>query len=203
MNFDTVYHVARVRYPGIAAQRLVAPLKETTTPAIQAAGGGVWGIFTGLLGLDTRELFFVTAWPAGSKPSDSVTATLPDGATVMQERTMVPTVRPLTPEARTRPGVYVFRWFEVHNRDIDEIAALSKEAWETFENTTAYQAEPQALLRDADTSSEDGTMLLVTWYDGLRSWELSRTPAPEARANFLKRAQLTLSALPVATRLVN
>ena len=116
---------------------------------------------------------------------------------------MVPTVRPLTPESRTRPGVYVFRWFEVHNRDIDEIAALSKEAWETFENTTAYQAEPQALLRDADTSPEDGTMLLVTWYDGLRSWELSRTPAPEARANFLKRAQLTLSALPVATRLVD
>lgn len=203
MNLDTVYHIARVSYPGIAAQRLVAPLKETSTPAIRAAGGGVWGIFTGLLGLDTRELYLVTTWPAGSKPSETVAATLPDGATIVQERTMVPTVRPLSAESRTRQGVYVFRWFEVHNRDIDEIAALSKEAWETFENTKAYSAEPQALLCDADTSPEDGTMLLVTWYDGLGSWELSRTPAPEARANFVKRAQLTLSAVPVATRLVD
>src|SRR5690606_14992336 len=110
------------RYPGVATQRLVAPLKETTTPAIRAAGGGVWGIFLGLLGLDTREVYLVTAWPAGSKPSETVAASLPDGASIMHERTMVPTVRPLSPESRTRPGVYVFRWFEVHNRDIDEIA---------------------------------------------------------------------------------
>ena len=74
MNLDTVYHIARVSYPGIAAQRLVAPLKETSTPAIRAAGGGVWGIFTGLLGLDTRELYLVTTWPAGSKQSETVAA---------------------------------------------------------------------------------------------------------------------------------
>jgi hypothetical protein len=45
-------------------------------------------------------------------------------------------------------------------------------------------------------------MLLVTWYDGLTSWERSRQPAPEARSNFQARARLTRWALPVATRLV-
>lgn len=202
MSLDTVYHIARVQYPGIAVQRLVPVVKATVVPAITANGGALWGVFTGLLGLDTRELYLVTAWPAGSSPSDAVSGALPPDAKVVQERTMQPTVRPLTPEPRSVPGVYVFRWFEVHNRDIDEIAALSKEAWETFENTSAYRAEPQALLRDVDITAQDGTMLLVTWYDGLRSWELSRTPAPEARANFVKRAGLTLSAIPIATRLV-
>lgn len=202
MSLDTVYHISRIRCAGIAAQRLLAPLREQTAPAIGRTGGSVWGIFTGLLGLDTRELYLVTSWPAGAAPAPAVATALPAEAWIVDEREMVPTVRPLTPEPMALPGVYVFRWFEVHNRDIGEIAALSKEAWETFENTDAYRAEPQALLRDADTSAEQGTMLLVTWYDGLRSWELSRTPAPEARANFVKRAQLTLGALPIATRLV-
>ncbi len=202
MSLDTVYHIARVQYPGIAAQRLVPVVRSTVVPAIAASGGSLWGCFTGLLGLDTREIYLVTSWPAGSSPSGAVAGALPPDAKVVQERTMQPTVRPLTPEPRSLPGVYVFRWFEVRNRDIDQIAALSKEAWESFENTSAYKAEPQALLRDADISAAEGTMLLVTWYDGLRSWELSRTPAPEARANFVKRAGLTLSALPIATRLV-
>jgi hypothetical protein len=201
MSLDTVYHIARIQCEGIAAQRLLTPLRERSVPAIEAAGGGAWGIFTGLLGLDTRELYLVTSWAPGTSPSAAVTSAMPVEARIVQERTMVPTVRPLTPAPMTRAGVYVFRWFEVNNRDIREIAALSREAWETFENTTAYEAEPQALLRDADASADRGTMLLVTWYEGLRSWELSRTPAPEARANFVKRAQLTLSALPIATRL--
>jgi hypothetical protein len=201
MSLEAVYHIARVQCPGIAAQRLLGPLREQSVPAFESAGGKLWGVFTGLLGLDTRELYLVTSWQPGAARSQAVASSLPADARIVHERAMLPTVRPLTPEPMTRPGVYVFRWFEVNNKDIDEIAALSKEAWETFENTTAYQAEPQALLRDADAAAAQGTMLLVTWYDTLRSWELSRTPAPEARANFVKRAQLTLSALPIATRL--
>jgi len=45
-------------------------------------------------------------------------------------------------------------------------------------------------------------MLLVTWYQDLSVWEASRQPAPEARENFQRRHQLTLSALPIATTLL-
>lgn len=200
MTEGATYHIARLRTDGIAAQRLVTPLREQTSAAVEAAGGTVWGIFTGMFGMDSRELYFVTAWTDG--PGDG-RAALPANTSIVEERAMVPTVRPLTIERRTRPGVYVFRWFEVHNRDVEEIAALSKEAWESFEDTDAYQAEPQALFRDADTDVDDGLMLLVTWYEGLRSWEISRNPAPEARANFAARQKLTLGAFPVATRLAD
>lgn len=202
MSQTGVYHIARLRGEGPAIQRLVPPLREQTAAAVERAGGQVWGIFTGLLGMDSRELLFVTHWRSAGEAS-SVTTALPNGARIADERVMVPTIRPLMFERRTRSGVYVFRWFEVHNRDVDEIAALSKDAWESFEDSDAYDAEPQALLRDADTSAADGMMLLITWYEDLRSWEISRNPAPEARANFAARAKLTVGAFPVATRLAD
>ena len=45
-------------------------------------------------------------------------------------------------------------------------------------------------------------MMLVTWYDGFDSWEISRNPAPAARENFSRRRDLTLQTYAVATRLV-
>ena len=82
------------------------------------------------------------------------------------------------------------------------IAALSKEAWTTFEDTDDYRAEPQALFCQRDRSQKEGRMLLLTWYDGLESWQTSRQPAPAATQNFRRRHQLTRGTIAYATRLL-
>ena len=86
--------------------------------------------------------------------------------------------------------------------DVEEIAALSQEAWTTFEDTDAYRAEPQGLFCLADRSDERGVMLLLTWYDGLGSWVTSRRPAPAARENFVRRHALTAGTIAYATQLI-
>jgi hypothetical protein len=94
------------------------------------------------------------------------------------------------------------RFFEIANKDVEEIAELSREAWETFEATDDYRSEPPALFCQADRSSERGRMLLVTWYDGLESWQTSRNPHPEARERFRRRHTMTQGTIAYATRLL-
>ena len=53
-----------------------------------------------------------------------------------------------------------------------------------------------------DPPDDTGRMLLVTWYDGLESWQISRRPNPAATENFLRRRELTQSTTAIATRLV-
>ena len=113
-----------------------------------------------------------------------------------------PTVRPTDEEPRTVAGLYVFRFFDVMNSDVNQIAQLSKDAWVHFEQSDRYQAIPQALFREQNQLNEQGKMLLVTWYDGLNSWQESRTPPPPAGQNFRQRAQMTLGTRAFATRLV-
>ena len=96
----------------------------------------------------------------------------------------------------------MFRFFEIAHEDVSEIAALSKEAWETFEATNDYSAEPQGLFCQADRSSERGRMLLLTWYDGFDSWLTSRKPHPKARDLFMRRHAMTDGTVAYATRLL-
>lgn len=208
MTLDRLFHWARIQGEGRTYQPLLASLRETTFPAVQRAGGRPWGAWYGLFGLRSNELIVVTSWPLDAAAPELTSANLPPGANVLEQYDFVPTVRPDIDTPLSRPGLYVFRFFDVHHRDVDEVAALSHEAWTTFENTSHYQAEPQALFaehdrtRDPDDTGPTGTMLLLTWYDGLESWQGSRTPAPEARENFRRRAALTRGTLAIATCLV-
>ena len=56
----------------------------------------------------------------------------------------------------------MFRFFDIANEDIEEIASLSQQAYETLEATDDYSPEPQALFSQADRSLERGRMLLPT-----------------------------------------
>lgn len=162
-------------------------------------GASLWGAFHGLFGVGSNELIVVTSGDvAGVNDRIEAVRGVASCSTLLLE----PTVRPTDEAPRTRPGLYVFRFFDVRHADVEEIAALSKTAWETFENVDAYRAEPQALFCQHDRGAERGRMLLCTWYDGLGSWQTSRNPAPEARANFARRATLTASTVAYATRLV-
>lgn len=158
-----------------------------------------WGAFHGLFGLGSNELFLVSVGD-----TTCVHSTLEEIEELERVRSinLEPTVRPTDERPLTKEGLYVFRFFGVQSRDIDRIAQLSKEAWTYFETSEDYQAVPQALFCETDRSKERGLMLLVTWYDGLNSWQTSRRPAPEASKNFRERASLTLFTKPFATRLI-
>ncbi|MGD9935719.1 MAG: hypothetical protein AB7T37_18635 [Dehalococcoidia bacterium] len=214
MPSERTFHWARIRstaepapiaaggqYRAAGYQPLLAALRSTTYPAIGRAGGGIWGTWFGQFGLRSNELIVVTSWDAATDAVGVLAGTLPGEAEITQQYAFVPTVRPETDAPLTRDGLYVFRFFDVRTPDIGQVAALSDEAWTTFEDTAAYQAKPQALFREREPAIDRSTMLLLTWYDGFASWEISRTPAPEARDNFRRRAELTLSAFPIATRL--
>lgn len=114
-----------------------------------------------------------------------------------------PTVRPTADEPRTREGVYVFRFFHAAAKHVDEIVRLSVEAWPHFENVDHYRAIPQGLfrLKDADHRVY-GRLLFCTWYDGLASWEESRTPPDAARELFQRRHALIERSHAYATRLI-
>ncbi|MEJ2087251.1 MAG: hypothetical protein P8Y69_01940 [Gammaproteobacteria bacterium] len=161
----------------------------------------MWGIWEGLFGVASNELIVIGV-ANGERDVDAFTGVLPTSVRLVSALLLQPTVRPVDAAPCDRPGLYVFRFFEVSNRDVDEIVRLSNEAWTTFENTDAYRAEPQGLFRQQDLSADKGQMLLVTWYDGLESWQTSRRPAPEAMQNFLRRRELTFGTRALATRLV-
>ena len=157
--------------------------------------GDLWGAFSGLFGLAQNEVLVVSS----SDGDDALEA----GPLAQDAEVWQPTARPLDRQALTLPGLYVFRRFHVAENDVDEVVALSKQAWNTFETSDGYAAEPQGLFRPA--ADDDGVvrMMLVTWYDGFASWETSRNPAPEARDNFRRRHQLTRLTYAVATRLIH
>jgi hypothetical protein len=193
-----IYQRLTVRGSDRNWQPLAEQIRQESLLAWQDQGVSVWGVWHGLFGLASNELYVVLV----SEQAVETASQLPDDSSVINKLVMTPTVRPETPEPCTTPGLYVFRTFEVNNADVDAVAALSKEAWATFEATDAYRAQPMGLFCEADRSNARGRMLLVTWYDGLESWQTSRAPPPEARDNFRRRHALTYSTAAVATRLV-
>lgn len=202
MATDSLFHWARLQTAGRNFQTLADELEAVTLPAIGKDGGRKWMLANGLFGLWTNELILVTAWPREADASRVLRANLPDGASIVEARDLVATARPLTGTPPSKPGVYVHRLFGVDGKDVERFVALSDEAWNTFENTSEYSAQPQGLFRMREHPETGGQMLLITWYDRLESWERSRTPAPEAAENFRQRAMLTKRSIAYAARIV-
>lgn len=192
---DDVYAFLRLR-----GKEGWSALHEALTGALPA--GRLWGAFHGLFGVGSNELIAVTMGNAADAASAIDTAAGLAASQHVESLILAPTARPQTPAPRTREGLYVFRFFDVANVDVEEIAALSQAAWETFEAADAYRAEPQALFCEQDRTAERGRMLLVTWYDDLNSWQASRRAPEAARRNFQERQQLTSSTIAYATRLI-
>lgn len=161
-----------------------------------------WGLFRGLFGIGSNEVVVVLSGDDEALDAAERQLGRLEGVSIASSYRLEPTVKPTDPSPLTTPGLYVLRFFDIDHGDVDEIAALSSEAWLTFTNPDGYQAEPYGLFCEADRTKRRGTMLLVTWYDGFGSWEASRSPAPEARANFQRRYLLTAGTRAYATRLI-
>jgi hypothetical protein len=183
-------------------QPLYARLCSTALPSLARAGIRQWGAWSGLFGIASNELVLMTSARSRDHAGQLRAQLQSLPCTVGELHLLVPTVRPTGTVPLERPGLYVFRFFDIYNADVDEIAALSQEAWTTFETAANYQAQPQGLFCLQDRSDARGIMLLCTWYDGFESWQASREPPPQARANFQRRHQLTLGTNAFATRLI-
>ncbi len=187
------YHWLRIRATGRGWTDHFARFRE-----IDPQGAEIWGAFYGLFGIGSNELVLVLHTEDGTP----IRALTKSGFEVVDSHVLMPTVRPDRFEPLTRPGLYVFRFFDVAHEDVDEIARLSSEAWASFETTDAYAAQAQGLFAQVDRSDPHGVMLLVTWYDGFDSWQTSRQPTSEATDNFRRRRALTQGTIAYATRLV-
>jgi hypothetical protein len=184
-----------------AAGRNFGPMLEAISAEQQAViqPARRWGLFFGLFGLASNELYLMAEGDVGGL-SDRLLSL--DSVADVETTLLEATVRPTSPEPLGRDGLYVFRFFEVANVDVEEIVAISKKAWESFETSEAYESEPVGLFRQSDLSDERGRMLLLTWYDGFESWTTSRKPDPAARDLFQRRHQLTEGTIAYATRLL-
>ena len=202
MPTDSLFHWARIASPGKNFVTLGREIEERTLPALDVLGGRRWVLANGLFGLWNHEVILVTTWPQDTNAGPSVASNLPDGASVVEAYDFVATVRPQSDESPTRPGIYVHRLFGVDAANVDRFVALSDTAWTTFEGANEYDSQPQGLFRQREHPVTGGLMLLVTWYDRLESWERSRTPHPEAAANFRERAMITHRSIAFPTRLL-
>lgn len=190
----TTYQWLRIRSAGRTWADSYARFEETAP-----RGAQVWGAFSGLFGIASNELMLVLY-----RDDEATTRAISQaGFEIVDSHVLVPTVRPEAFEPLTRPGLYVFRFFDVAHEHVNEIARLSSEAWTGFERTDAYAAQAQGLFAQADRSDPFGVMMLLTWYDSLDSWQSSRTPTPEASDNFRRRRELTRGTIAYATRLVD
>jgi hypothetical protein len=191
----------RIRARARDARALADQLQQHTVARWQSSGVQCWGIWQGLFGVASNELLIMAAAP-GDRPDENFAAALPDDADVVDTLSLLSTARPETVDPLVAEGLYVFRLFDVRLRDCEQIVALSRQAWETFEATDRYASRPRGLFRPRGHGDDTGRMLLVTWYDGFDSWQTSRTPAPQARDNFQQRHALTRGTIAYATRLL-
>lgn len=152
--------------------------------------GQLWGAFTGLFGLANNEVIMIR----------SGTNVAVDNA--VESEVLTPTARPESPLPLAKPGLYVFRRFLVKEDSVDEFVKLSVQAWTTFEGADEFAASPQGLFRPPTDQAGNIDMLLVTWYDGFSSWQVSRQPDADAAENFKRRQALTLKTSAIATSLL-
>ncbi len=184
-------------------QPLAEHLVAVTLPQLDARGIQRWGAWFGLFGIGSNEIVLVTSAAASLEHIALLNAHLAEAPCLVAEQHLLhATVRPDDTRALTRPGLYVFRFFDVRNADVDEIARLSLDAWTTFETTDTYKAQPQGLFCQSELRETRGIMLLCTWYDGLESWQVSRAPPAGAADNFRRRHALTMATIAYATNLI-
>ncbi|MCZ6503370.1 MAG: hypothetical protein O6945_12740 [Gammaproteobacteria bacterium] len=193
MQFYQVNLLKDPNHPG--PNQLLEYLRGTLIPDLEKRGLVVYGVFQGLFGLASNELYLVVSSVTVISQQD-----LDSEFQIIESIDLIPTIRPTDHTRRTREGIYVFRWFDVMNKDVEEIAELSAKAWITFEE--GFDTEVQCLFAEQNQESKQGKMLLITWYKNLSVWQESRQPPEDARENFMRRHRLTLQAKPIATRLV-
>jgi hypothetical protein len=193
------YRLLRLRALEGAWPALAQHLADGVLARWEALGLRLWDAWCGLFGLGTDELFVILS----GEPTGDPGAPLTDFATIVEQRELIATVRPVDAAPLSREGVYVFRDFVIDADVVAEFTTLSADAWTTFETSDRFRSQPMGLFAPADRAVPRFSMLLVTWYDGLDSWQRSRLPDAAALENFRRRQALTHSSMATGTRLLD
>ncbi len=194
--------------------RAIEQVREVAAPAVREAGGSLFGLFLGQIGLGANEAVVLSAWPdeESSRRSGVLSIAGVDDVLESDAEQLVATVRPVDPTPPTRPGVYAHRRFEIQEKDWPEFLELSSGAWPDFES--AYDVRVIGFWRSLDVASPRARVELLTFYPTLAHWERSRGPrggargptadAPtptESHRRFGRRHELTEDTCVVTTRL--
>lgn len=215
MSGSTGFLHLHLRSDRLDAAALHDEIKSGIEARLTGFGAQLWSSFQGLFGLHSRELILVFAYPLQTAAFvDAIQNWLPAGVSIVERYSWVPTSRPDSAAPLAGEGLYVLRFFDIRQHDADEIAAISRTAWETFEVSERYASKPMALFKEQikeqgkeqintnASAAVRGRMLLITWYDGFASWQASRQPAPAAVDNFKRRAALTSGTIAYACKLL-
>jgi hypothetical protein len=173
--------------------------------AIEAAGGRLFGLWTGQIGMASDEGVLMTVWPDESTHSKHAPQLIDPVREIVSSRTerLVLRARSEHPEPPTGPGIYAHRWFEILAADRAEFVKLSEGAWPDFESS--HDANVVGLWETRDPELPASRMLLLTRYGSLAVWERSRSARSdrerEAWKLFLRRHELTRSTIVATTHL--
>lgn len=162
---------------------------------IEREGGQLLGFFTPQLGWRTGQAALLVGWDRDADARDRLMGDLAglQGVRDARRDRLQATARPAPRDQPRAGGVYVHRWFVIDAASLDEVVALSTQAWRGFERD--FDARIFGLLKAAQTPEDQARkltrLLLLTRYGDHSVWEASREPAEEAKAAFARRHQLT------------
>ncbi|MBW2281334.1 MAG: hypothetical protein JRG76_04390 [Deltaproteobacteria bacterium] len=202
------YEYRRIRITPRSWGRVGPALHARGAGAIPQAGGTLFGVFVGQIGLGANEGVVLTAWP-DRESLERASGLVVDGIDDVLESTaesFVATVRPVEPTPPTERGVWAHRFFEIRDEDWPEFLELSEGAWPRFEETNGVRV--RGFWRSLQVEPPLARVLLLTWYPSLAVWERSRGHRPDTKTEpevwqrFVRRAQLTQATIVCTTELL-
>ena len=202
------YEYRRIRVSPRSWRRAGPALHERGAGAVAAAGGTLFGVFVGQIGLGANEGVVLTAWP-DRESLERGSRLVVDGVDDVLESSaeqFVATVRPVEPKPPTERGVWAHRFFEIRDEDWPEFLALSEGAWPRFEETNGVRV--RGFWRSLHVEPPLARVLLLTWYPSLAVWERSRGHRPDTKTEpevwqrFIRRSELTESTIVCTTELL-
>ncbi len=176
--------------------------------AVAKAGGQLYGVWAGQVGLSANQGIVVTVW------SDLQAAKRNGGAAIAGINAIVasealymePTARPVTPAPPQGPGMFAHRIFDVRRDDAERFVHFSDYAWPQFEHV--FGARVYALWRETGHDRAVDRLILLTRYNDYAAWEASRFWRPEPNLNatealerFKERREITIDTVVYTTRL--
>ena len=177
------------------------PDLEGLRGAVASNDGSLVAIWRGgMFGLATNQVAVLSAWREVNDAArcHAELAEIAD-LNISAQFTGRATVRPETPQAIDREGVYIIRWIRMATVDIEEYTSLCLETWPAFQaQGTAYCYGVFRPVDDAPVSK----LLMLTWYASLNDWEQTRVLNPADEAKWARRSEMELSHWADAGRLV-
>ena len=122
------YEYRRIRVAPRSWGRAGPALHARGAGAVAAAGGTLFGVFTGQIGLAANEGVVLTAWPdlASLEAGSGLGVEGVDEVLESSGEPFVATVRPVEPNPPTERGVWAHRFFEIREADWPEFLELDK-----------------------------------------------------------------------------